>query len=311
MTLGSGERMQELKKKLSGIFSPELLREKELLHRHCNWRAGGPADLFLTVHNTSELQQAVVAARECRQPVTVLGFGANVLVADKGVRGLVILNRSQRISVLDGPLVEADSGTHLALLAKETARQGIGGLEFLVGIPGTVGAAVAVNAGTRNEWVSGVLESALILQADHAAAWVKSDELDFSYRDSRIKRTGEVVLSARFHGWQRSPKTTERHIAEQLSARKSQPTGPSAGSVFVNPGGDFAGRLIEACGLKGYRVGGAIVSDMHANFILNTGNATAADIKRVIAHVKSVVQKKAGVTLKEEISYLGEWEEDG
>ncbi len=300
--------MQELKEKLSGIFDPDSVRENESLHRHCNWRAGGPADLFLTVRDTGELRQAVVAARECRKPVTVLGFGANVLVADKGVRGLVILNRSQRISILDGPLVEADSGTHLALLARETARQGIGGLEFLVGIPGTVGAAVAVNAGTRNEWVSGVLESALILQTDHTTAWVRAEELEFSYRNSRIKRTGEIVLSARFHGWRRSPKTTESHLAEQLDARKSQPTGPSAGSVFVNPGGDFAGRLIETCGLKGYGVGGAVVSDKHANFILNTGNATAADIRKVIEHVKAVVQEQVGVMLREEISYLGEWE---
>ena len=299
--------LRQLQGNLTKIFGSERLRVNELLVKHCNWRVGGPADLFITVRTADELTQAVRAAPQHDHKPTILGFGANVLVSDKGIRGLVILNRSHRISFQQNHIVEADSGTNLAVLAKEAAKQGVGGLEFLIGIPGTVGAAVAVNAGTREHWISALVEKALILTNNGQKTWLKGDELDFSYRNSKLKQTGEVVITARLQGKPDEPLNIERKLKEELKVRKTQPTGPSAGSVFTNPPGDFAGRLIEACGLKGLRIGGAQISEMHANFILNLGDAKAGDMKEVIEKVKLEVAKKFNIQLEEEIRYLGGW----
>ncbi|MFQ5651594.1 MAG: UDP-N-acetylmuramate dehydrogenase [bacterium] len=288
-------------------FGPERVLNNEPLARHCNWRVGGPADLFLRVHTAGELIAAVQAAQERTVPFTLLGFGANVLVSDKGVRGLVILNRAHRIDFLADAVIETDSGTNLAVLAKEAAKNGVGGLEFLVGIPGTVGAAVAGNAGTRTEWISAIVVSALVLAKDGGTRWLSPSDLAFSYRNSVLKQSGETVVTARLKGTPDSPENIEQKMADHLQVRKHQPTGPSTGSVFANPEGDFAGRLIEACGLNGIQIGGARVSEKHANFILNVSDAKATDMKKVIDHIKVEVEKRFGVKLEEEIRYLGEW----
>ena len=299
--------LKQLHEGLKRIFGADRVQVNEPLAKHCNWRVGGPADLFITVRTADELTQSVRAAHAREHRPTILGFGANVLVSDKGIRGLVILNRSQRISFQQNHIVEADSGTNLAVLAKEAAKQGVGGLEFLIGIPGTVGAAVAVNAGTRQQWISTLVEKALILTNNGQKTWLKGDELEFSYRNSKLKQTGEVVITARLQGKPDEPLNIERKLKEELKVRKTQPTGPSAGSVFTNPPGDFAGRLIEACELKGLQIGGAQISEMHANFILNLGDAKAGDIKEAIKKVKLEVAKKFNIQLEEEIRYLGEW----
>lgn len=299
--------LQRLQANLRKIFDPDRLLQNEPLAKHCNWRVGGPADLFITVRTADELTQAVRAAQAQSHKPTILGFGANVLVSDKGIRGLVILNRAHRISFQQNHVVEADSGTNLAVLAKEAAKQGVGGLEFLIGIPGTVGAAVAVNAGTRQQWISILVEKALVLTNNGQETWLRGDELDFSYRNSKLKQSGETVITARLQGKPDEPLNIERKLKEELKVRKTQPTGPSAGSVFTNPPGDFAGRLIEACELKGLQIGGAQISEMHANFILNLGDAKAGDMKEVIEKVKSEVAKKFNIQLEEEIRYLGEW----
>ena len=150
-----------------------------------------------------------------------------------------------------------------------------------------------------------MVEKALVLKNDGQKAWLNGVDLDFSYRNSRIKQTGEVVITARLQGKPDDPEKIERKLKEELKVRKTQPTGPSAGSVFTNPPGDFAGRLIEACGLKGLLVGGAQISEMHANFILNLGDAKAGDMKEVIEKVKAEVAKKFNIQLEEEIRYLG------
>lgn len=299
--------LQRLQANLRKIFDPDRLLQNEPLAKHCNWRVGGPADLFITVRTADELTQAVRAAQAQSHKPTILGFGANVLVSDKGIRGLVILNRAHRIFFQQNHVVEADSGTNLAVLAKEAAKQGVGGLEFLIGIPGTVGAAVAVNAGTRQQWISILVEKALVLTNNGQETWLRGDELDFSYRNSKLKQSGETVITARLQGKPDEPLNIERKLKEELKVRKTQPTGPSAGSVFTNPPGDFAGRLIEACELKGLQIGGAQISEMHANFILNLGDAKAGDMKEVIEKVKSEVAKKFNIQLEEEIRYLGEW----
>ncbi|RMF70576.1 MAG: UDP-N-acetylmuramate dehydrogenase [Calditrichaeota bacterium] len=296
-----------LANRLAEAFGRARVKRNEILAKHCNWRVGGPADLFFRANTAEELVLAARLAKEHGRPVTVLGFGANVLVSDKGIRGLVILNRAQRTAFGPDAVVQADSGTNLAVLAKQAAQEGVAGLEFLIGIPGTVGAAVAVNAGTRTEWISGIVRRARILTSEGAVRWLAPHELDFAYRNSRLKRTGEIVICAEFQGKPDSPERIEQRMAEHLRVRQNQPTGPSTGSVFKNPDGDFAGRLIEACGLKGLRIGGAQIAEMHANFILNTGGAQARDMKALIERAKTEVRRKFGVELEEEVRYLGEW----
>ncbi len=299
--------LKQLQANLTETFEAGQVQVNEPLVKHCNWRVGGPADLFITVRTADELRHAVRAAQEQDHNPTILGFGANVLVSDQGIRGLVILNRAHRISFEPGNVVETDSGTNLAVLAKEAAKQGVTGLEFLIGIPGTVGAAVAVNAGTREAWISNLIEKALVLENDGQEVWLDRDDLGFSYRNSKLKQTGGVVITARLQGETDEPENIEHKLKEELKVRKTQPTGPSAGSVFTNPSGDFAGRLIDACGLKGLQIGGAQISEMHANFILNLGDAKAQDIKQIIEKVKSEVAKNFNIKLEEEIRYLGEW----
>jgi UDP-N-acetylmuramate dehydrogenase len=299
--------MNLLQQELIAKLGRERISVAEPLARHCNWKVGGPADLFVEVRTIEELIEVVLLARRQKQPTTILGYGANVLISDRGVRGLVILNRADRLVFHADCVVEADSGTNLALLAKRAAERGITGLEFLMGIPGTVGAAVAGNVGTRTRWMSHVLERVRILGNDDRVQEVPTAELAFSYRNSRLKHTGEVVLTAWLQGQVDEPANIERRMNELLQLRKNQPAGPSTGSVFKNPPGDFAGRLIETCGLKGYQIGGAKISEIHANFILNVGGATASDIKALIEKAKTEVAQRSGVQLEKEIQNLGEW----
>jgi UDP-N-acetylmuramate dehydrogenase len=299
--------LKSLHRDLIATFGRERVRENEPLARHCNWRVGGPADIFLTVRSADELVRTLRLSHQHSQKPTIIGFGANSLVSDKGIRGLVILNRAHRIVFLPDFLVEADSGTNLVILAKETAANGVGGFEFLIGIPGTVGAAVTVNAGTRTLWISSLAEQIRVFKNNGEDVWLPPAELDFSYRHSTLKDSGEIVLTARLRGHPEDPGRIEQTMADFLQQRKNQPSGPSAGSVFKNPAGDFAGRLIEACGLKGFQIGGAKVSEMHANFILNIGGATAQNIKNIIARIKTEVKARFKIELEEEIRYLGEW----
>ena len=295
-----------LKRHLASRFGERVLLN-EPLAKYCNWRIGGPADFFLTARSRDELELALKIAHKCEHRPTVLGFGANVLVSDSGIRGLVIQNRAHRITFEADSKVLVDSGTNLAVLAKEAAAKGVGGLEFLVGIPGTIGAAVAVNAGTQAKWMSSVLEDCDIFNKNGEIENRVAQELDFSYRYSNLKDSGETVLTARLRGTSKTSESIGKALKDELKVRKTQPTGPSTGSVFTNPPGDFAGRLIEACGLKGFQIGGAQVAEMHANFILNKAQATAQDVKAVIAHIKTRVAKEFDIQLKEEIRYLGDW----
>lgn len=299
--------LSALRQELANRFGPDRIRVHEPLARHCNWKTGGPADLFVVVRTTGELVEALRLAYAHHQPVTVIGFGANALVADKGIRGLVIVNRAERIVFHAGCLVETDSGTNLAVLARRAAEQQVGGLEFLIGIPGTVGAAVAGNAGTRQCWIETVLERVRVLGTNGQEYELAPSDLAFSYRHSRLKESGEIVLTAWLRGRPDERANIERTMNELLLQRKNQPPGASAGSVFKNPPGDFAGRLIEQCGLKGRQIGRAKISEMHANFIVNLGGARAADIKALIDLAKAEVERRFGITLEEEIRYLGEW----
>ncbi|MGH2476396.1 MAG: UDP-N-acetylmuramate dehydrogenase [Candidatus Limnocylindrales bacterium] len=286
----------------------------EPLARFTTMRVGGPADLFASVHNAFELRALVRFARARALPHLVLGRGSDVVISDRGVRGLVIQDRAEG-SHVDGERYTADAGVPMARAATETQRAGLTGLEFGLAIPGSVGGAVWANAGAHELDIATVLESARVLDADGRESIVPTVELRLAYRDSRFKRPpgdgpAELILDATFRLTPAEPDVIKARLDDIRHWRQAhQPLGlPSAGSVFRNPPDDSAGRLIEAAGLKGHRIGGAVVSEKHANFIVNDQKGSAADVRRLGDHVRAVVAERHGVELAYEIVFLGDWE---
>ena len=286
----------------------------EPLARFTTMRVGGPADLFATAHNAFELRALVRFARQREVPHLILGRGSDLVISDRGIRGLVIQDRAEG-SRFDGQRYTADAGVPMARAATETQRAGLTGLEFGLAIPGTVGGAVWANAGAHESDVAGILESARVLDATGSESVVPVGELGLAYRDSRFKHASgegppELILDATFQLAPADPDVIKERLDEIRRWRQAhQPLGlPSAGSVFRNPDGDSAGRLIEAAGLKGFRIGGAVVSEKHANFIVNDQKGTAGDVRRVGDHVRDVVAQQTGVELVYEVEFVGDWE---
>ena len=289
----------------------------EPLARFTTMRVGGPADLFATAHNAFELRALVRYARARAMPHVILGRGSDVVIADAGIRGLVIQVRAEG-SRVDGEQYVAESGVQMARAATEAQRAGLTGLEFGLAIPGTVGGAVWANAGAHDNDVATILETARVLRADGSEEVLAAADLSFSYRDSRFKHTppgsaAELILDATFRLSAAEPTAIKERLDEIRRWRQThQPIGlPSAGSVFRNPPEASAGRLIEAAGLKGLRIGGAVVSEKHANFIVNDQKGTATDVRRLAERVRNEVAQRHGVELAFEIEFLGDWSEWG
>jgi UDP-N-acetylmuramate dehydrogenase len=287
----------------------------EPLARFTTMRVGGPADLFATAHNVHELRALIRFARSRELPHTLLGRGSNVVIADAGIRGLVIQDRAEG-SKVDGDRYTAEAGVPMARAATETQRAGLSGLEFGLAVPGTVGGAVWANAGAHDSDIAAVLESADILLGDGSEARVSTADLDLAYRDSRLKRpprpglATEIVLAATFRLVPASAEAIRERLDEIRRWRQAhQPLGlPSAGSFFRNPSGDSAGRLIDEAGLKGFRLGGAVVSEKHANFIVNDQRGTAADVRALGDYVRDEVARRFGARLEHEAVFLGDWD---
>jgi UDP-N-acetylmuramate dehydrogenase len=286
----------------------------EPLARFTTMRVGGPADLFATVHNAFELRALVRLARARGIPHLLLGRGSDVVISDRGVRGLVIQNRAEG-SRLDGTTYTAETGVPMARAATETQRAGLSGLEFGLAIPGSVGGAVWANAGAHESDVASVLASARVLASDGVEADLPIADLGFAYRESRFKHTvgvdstAELILEATFRLEEADPDTIKTRLDDIRRWRQAhQPLGlPSAGSVFRNPDGDSAGRLIDEAGLKGLRIGGAVVSEKHANFIVNDRKGTAADVRRLADRVREVVVERTDTELVLEVEFIGDW----
>ena len=294
----------------------DRVRQGEPLARHTTLGVGGPAQLWVTATTLAELTEAVTLAWRCQVPVFVLGGGANLLVSDEGIAGLVVHNRCQRVWVgeQDPALIGAESGTVLASLAHRLANQGLSGLEWAVGVPGTLGGALVNNAGAYGQCMADCLVRAQVLEPDGGPHWHAVDWFEYEYRSSRLKRqrpgSGQaVILQAELRLKHRPQAEIETQIAACAGRRKAtQPTGASAGSMFKNPPGDCAGRLIEAAGLNGAAIGGAQISPVHANFFVNQGNASAADVAALIELAQSSVRARFGVELELEIQKVGVWE---
>jgi UDP-N-acetylmuramate dehydrogenase len=290
----------------------ERLREGESMSRHASARIGGPVDFFLAVESSNELAQAVGEALRYGVPYFILGAGSNVLVSDRGVRGLVIKNRTNGMTFKeqDGAiLVRADSGVALPTLARQCILRGATGLEWAATVPGTVGGAVVGNAGAHGSETAAWLRLATILQGNGQIRDWTNAELKFAYRKSAFKN-GErgVVLSAEFLLPRGDPNEIQARVDSFIAHRKrTQPPGASIGSMFKNPPGDYAGRLIEAAGLKGVRIGKAEISPIHANFFVNLGGAHAKDVYSLISLAQSKVREKFGVELELEIELVGDW----
>ncbi len=280
----------------------------EPLARYTSWRVGGPADRLVLADSVEHLQQ-FLEQLSASEPLTFIGLGSNLLVRDGGVRGtVVVMHQALQALEMQGERIYADAGVTCAKLARFAASQNRAGAEFMAGIPGTVGGALAMNAGCYGgetwQWVS---EVKTINRAGVVQTRMKA-EYQPSYRHVTHPAADEWFLG----GWFAVPAGDGKASAEQIKqllAKRlaSQPLNmPSAGSTFRNPEGDFAARLIEASGLKGLTIGGAQVSEKHANFIVNLGHASAADIEALINQVKSTVLAKQGVALVQEVKVIGE-----
>jgi UDP-N-acetylmuramate dehydrogenase len=295
------------------------LKTGEPLARYTSARVGGPADYLAVADSMDELAELVRSAWRLGFQPFILGGGSNVLVSDSGVRGLVILNHARRVEFHDAarqgdqPAVWAESGANLGAVARQCVARGLGGLEWAATVPGTVGGAVFGNAGAHGGDVAGSLVVAEILQQDGTVRRWSAAELGFEYRGSRLKRLKaqgrpQAVLAAELALTPGQPVEMQAR-AEAFSAdrKRTQPPGASLGSMFKNPPGDYAGRLIEAAGLKGTRVGQAQISPLHANFFVNLGQARAADVLALIHRAHAAVLQAFGVNLELEVELVGEW----
>jgi len=293
---------------MSGAPAASFGLRGEPLSRHTSLRIGGPADFFVHVASEDDLRGAVAVARIHELPVFVLGGGTNLLVSDRGIRGVVLQNGWSEAAA-DGEVVTASSGTPLAHVAAVAARNGIIGLEWMATVPGTVGGAVHGNAGAFGSETADALVDAELMDLDGGSWTADPSELGFAYRATTLQGRPTIVLRARFRGSPGDRATAVRRIKEIANERAAkQPLAqPNTGSIFRNPPGDHAGRLIEAAGLKGRKVGGAMVSEKHANFIVNTGGARATDVLELMQLCQREVRERFEVDLVPEVERVGEW----
>lgn len=274
-------------------------------------RVGGPADRFAVASSTDELVTLLRLSHDAGIEPFLLGKGSDIVVADGGIRGLVIRVRSDGVSI-GAPYVRAEAGASMTGLAKRCAREGLGGFDWGISIPGSFGGAVWANAGAHDGQMADVIHEVDVFDPrDGGRRTLLVDELAFTYRDSRFKHGPEVVLAGRMKLMPDDPDAISARIADhQARRRATQPLADqNAGSVFRNPPGDHAGRLVEAAGLKGHRIGTAQVSTLHANFIVtDRGAARATDVRALGDHVRAGVAERFGVELQYEIEFVGDWQ---
>ncbi len=280
------------------------------MKNHTTFRVGGPADIFLTP-SAEELPAVLSVCREEQVPVTVIGNGSNLLVGDQGIRGVVIcIGSGMRGIRVDGEKIFLEAGVTLAAAAQQAAKAGLTGLEFASGIPGTFGGAVVMNAGAYGGEMKDVIVSVRVISEDGEILTLSKEELDLSYRHSVIPERGYLVIDGELLLTREKDPDQITERMEELKKKRieKQPLEyPSAGSTFKRPEGYFAGKLIMDAGLRGFSVGGAAVSEKHCGFVINKGNATAADICALMDEVTRIVKEKYAVTLEPEVKKVGEF----
>ena len=311
--VGAPDHLDSLHAALVAELGPASARRDEQLTRYTSLRIGGKADLLLVAEDIESLRTVLDLAWQHGIPCRVLGRASNVLVSDGGIRGLVIINRARAIKFLPNA-VTAESGASFSALARQSIAQGLAGLEWAIGIPGSVGGAVVGNAGAwGGDVASTLLQASLYVPPGEVVEWT-AERFQYAYRSSVLKHPSmpdeqrATVLSASFELRSAELERLQEKV-KQTAARRaaSQPSGSTCGSIFKNPPGDYAGRLIEAAGLKGHRVGDAEISPVHANFVVNHGSASAAEVMSLIELARNTVDAEFGILLETEIELIGQW----
>ena len=296
--------------KLQKLMGAEKVLVNEPMSAHTTFRIGGPADYFVMPETVEELSNILALCKEEGMPYFVLGNGSNLLVGDKGFRGVVIqLYKNFDGMSIEGTKVTAKSGAMLIRVAKEAGKAGLTGLEFASGIPGTIGGAMVMNAGAYGGEMKDVVTAVTVLTKEGEIKTLTGSEMNFRYRGSVVEDEGYIVLEAVMELKEGNLEEIQARIDElSLQRRTKQPIEyPSAGSTFKRPEGYFAGKLIQDANLRGYQVGGAQVSEKHCGFVINAGGATAADVMQLMQDVSDKVNEQFGVTLEPEVKRIGEF----
>lgn len=283
---------------------------KELMSKHTTFRVGGAADYFVMPKTAAEVEAVISICRRSKTPYYVLGNGSNLLVGDKGYRGVIIqIGKEMSSIIIEETALRVQAGALLSRIAKEAADHSLTGMEFAAGIPGTLGGAVVMNAGAYGGEMKDILQEVTVLNGEGQVMVLSNEELELGYRTSVVARKGYIVLEAVIRLENGNKEEIRGYMDELRNKRVSkQPLEyPSAGSTFKRPEGYFAGKLIQDTGLCGFQVGGAQVSEKHCGFVINKGNATAADIISLMQQVSEKVNEKFGVTLEPEVKRLGEF----
>ncbi|MHB8064891.1 MAG: UDP-N-acetylmuramate dehydrogenase [Ruminiclostridium sp.] len=301
---------QELVKKLTSVLGEERVLIDELMSNHTSFKIGGPADIMVFPGDSTQLGEIIKYLIKSKTPYMVMGNGTNLLVSDKGIPGVVVkIYDNMDNCFVEGEIMELEAGMLISKASKIALQNSLSGLEFAEGIPGTIGGAVTMNAGAYIGEMSMVVYQTEYMDANGNIITVTGQEHSFSYRTSIIQKTKGIVLKTRL-------KLNEgdcRKIKELMNdfnfkRRDKQPLEwPSAGSVFKRPKGYFVGKLIDDCGLRGYSIGGARISDKHSGFIINTGTATCKDVLELIKHIQSTVKERFDVELEPELKIVGDF----
>lgn len=299
--------MEQLLRELDEVLKKEQILQKEPMDRHTTFRVGGPADLFL-MPETGQIAETLEILRRHQVDVTIIGNGSNLLVGDLGIKGAVIeMGRQSAQIVVEGEYVTAQAGALLSKTAAKAYQNGLSGMEFAAGIPGSVGGAMVMNAGAYGGEMKDIVSSVTVLDQDGNVKELTCDQMQFGYRHSCIEENGYLVLAAKFRLKKGDPKQILFRMEELKEQRVSkQPLEyPSAGSTFRRPEGYFAGKLIMDAGLSGYSIGGAQVSKKHCGFVINKGGAAAKDILDLIHHIQKTVKEQFDVELEPEVKMIG------
>lgn len=301
----------EVIKAISDLNFNLTVWRNEPMSKHTSFKIGGDADIFITVNSISDLTKVIEVLNNFNVPFFIIGNGSNLLISDKGIRGAVIKlgGEFSNIELVDDNTIECGAGVLISKLCSFACQNSLSGLEFAYGIPGTAGGAVFMNAGAYGSEMKDVMLSAKSLTFSGEIINRSAEEMELSYRKSIYRQVDEIILSAKLE----LKKGDKLHIKEKMNEfiarrKEKQPLEyPNAGSVFKRPVGNFAGTLIQTCGLKGKKIGGAMVSEKHSGFIINTGNATCEDVVNLIDHIKATVFEKSNIALECEVEIVGDF----
>ena len=301
---------EDMRQKFIEILGNNRVLFDEPMSQHTTFRIGGPADVFVMPENYEQIREVLRLCKEEKLPFFVLGNGSNLLVSDSGYRGVIIqMDRNMEEIRLDGEEIHACAGALLSSVAVAARNASLTGFEFAGGIPGTIGGAAVMNAGAYGGELKDVLKEVTVMTREGEILTIPAEKMEMGYRTSIIKTAGYLVLEAVISlkkGDEEAIRATMKDLSERRTEK--QPLDyPSAGSTFKRPEGYFAGKLIMDSGLRGYRVGGAQVSEKHCGFVINAGGATAEDVRSLMDHVIRVVREKYGVTLEPEVKFLGDF----